>query len=286
MTTSSGVCPICLASSPPRPEPDKTWFAGFRGEQQLVRCGDCSVVYLRGLQDQAVETRTEQYVASKIMEASREPPSAQNRLFERRLQQAARRVRGRRVLDVGCGNGAFLLAARTAGWQPMGVDNSDTACQLLAASGIEVALADSVEFLEQQPGRFDFIHMNHSLEHIARAAETVLAARNALVPGGLLYVEVPNELDNLVYRSLELLGRKRQAGSILGRSTPPREPSPHLYFFNKKSLGILARRAGFSSFQVHARRREPLEADPTELAGAVAAVLNAGFFLTLTATKT
>ena len=38
-----------------------------------------------------------------------------------------------------------------------------------------------------------------------------------------------------------------------------REPSPHLYFFNKRSLAKLAERAGFDSFEVHARRREPLE---------------------------
>jgi trans-aconitate methyltransferase len=186
-------------------------------------------------------------------------------------------------LDIGCGNGAFLLSARESGWQPQGLDNSETARELLAPTGIDVCVADAVEFLGQHPASFDFIHMNHSLEHIPQAAETVLAARAALLPGGLLYVEVPNEFDNLVYRVLELVGRKKKHGSLLGRSKPAREPSPHLYFFNKKSLTKLAARAGFSSFKVHARRREPLELNAAEAAASLSAVLGAGPFLTFTA---
>jgi SAM-dependent methyltransferase len=137
--------------------------------------------------------------------------------------------------------------------------------------------------LRDHPASFDFIHMNHSLEHIPNAAATVLAARASLLPGGLLYVEVPNEFDNLVYRLLELVGRKKKHGSLLGRSKPPAAPSPHLYFFNKKSLAKLAARAGFSSFEVHARRREPLELNASEAAASLSALLGAGPFLTFTA---
>jgi 2-polyprenyl-3-methyl-5-hydroxy-6-metoxy-1,4-benzoquinol methylase len=187
------------------------------------------------------------------------------------------------VLDIGCGNGAFLLAAREVGWQPYGLDNSETARELLARTGIDVEVADAVEFLRRHPGHFDLIHSNHSLEHIAQASETVIAARAALAPGGLLYVEVPNEFDNLVYRALELLGRKRRAGSAFGRSKPSPAPSPHLYFFNKKSLARLATRAGFTTFDVHARRREPFELSAGEAAASLSALLGAGPFLTLTA---
>jgi hypothetical protein len=45
----------------------------------------------------------------------------------------------------------------------------------------------------------------------------------------------------------------------------------------------LASRAGFASFQVHARRREPFQLKQSELADTVAALLGAGSFLTLTA---
>jgi SAM-dependent methyltransferase len=275
-------CPVCLNTSEARPEPDKTWFSGFRGAPELVRCVDCSLVYLRAYESDGLETRSEEYVRAKIVDSCSQL-GEQDELFLRRLAWAKKRLSGRRVLDIGCGNGAFLLAARDAGWQPTGLDNSDAARELLARAGIDVCVADSVDFLRERPASFDFIHMNHSLEHIARASETVIAARDALAPGGLLYVEVPNEFDNLVYRLLELVGRKRTRGSLLGRSKAPSEPSPHLYFFNKRSLARLASRAGFASFEVHARRREPFEPNLAEAAAGISALLGAGPFLTFTA---
>jgi SAM-dependent methyltransferase len=277
------VCPLCLSSAAAQPEPDKTWFAGFRGAPELVRCPDCSVIYLRNAEPGSVHTRDQDYVRGRILLTYNEPPREQAELFRQRLQRVEKLVRGRRVLDVGCGNGAFLLTAQAAGWEPLGLDNSPTPRELLAPRGIEVCVADAAEFMREHAARFDLIHMNHCLEHIPAAAETVLAARQALAPGGLLYVEVPNEFDNLVYRSLELIGRKRRRGSIFGRSTAPDYPSPHVYFFNKRSLSRLAARAGFASFRVDARRREPLQLKPAELADAFGALVGAGSFLTLTA---
>ena len=279
----ASACPLCLSNVEGRIEPDKTWFAGFRGALQLVRCPECWVIYLRGQEPDSVHTRDQDYVRARILLTYNEPPREQAQLFERRLARLARCVRGRRVLDVGCGNGAFLLTAQAAGWQPFGLDNSPTPRELLAPRGIEVQVADAAEFLRAHPQSFDVVHMNHSLEHIPAAAETVLAARQALAPGGLLYVEVPNEFDNLVYRALELIGRKRRRGSLFGRSAAPEYPSPHVYFFNKRSLARLASRAGFASFRVDARRREPLQLKPSEVADACAALLGAGSFLTLTA---
>lgn len=275
-------CPVCLSAAQARPEPDKTWCSGFQTPAELVRCRDCAVVYLRVPGAQPVTTESDDDVRAKIVGSCREL-GPQEHLFQRRLEWLAAHVSGRRVLDVGCGNGAFLLCARELGWQPSGLDTSETARDLLASTGIEVHVADAVEFLRRQPRRFDVIHMNHSLEHIAQAGDAVLAAHAALAPGGLLYVEVPNEFDNLVYRCLELLGRKRKRGSLFGRSKPAREPSPHLFFFNKKSLARLAARAGFQSFEVHARRREALELNAGEAAACLSALLGAGPFLTLIA---
>jgi len=283
MSQKYGPCPLCLSTAGAEPEPDKTWFSGFREGPELVRCSDCSLVYLQGHEAGTVYTRDDDYVRARILETYNEPPPEQNRLFHERLQRAGAQVQGRRVLDVGCGNGAFLSVAKAMGWQPHGLDTATTARELLAPRGIDVSLTDAVEFLREHRASFDLIHMNHTLEHIPRAAETVLAAKDALAPGGLLYVEVPNEFENLVYRFTEALGRKRRKGSVFGRSKPLKLPSPHLYFFNKRSLARLAARAGFVAFKVHARRRERFDFTAAEAAYSVAAFLGSGILLTLTA---
>jgi SAM-dependent methyltransferase len=250
----------------------------------LVRCADCSLVYLRDYASALLESHGDDFVRVKVSQLDHEPSQEHTQLFEARLARAEAQTPGRRVLDVGCGNGAFLLSAKRRGWRAFGLDNSVVPAELLAPHGIEVSVGDAVEYLRQQRAGFDLIHMNHSLEHIPQAAETLLVARDALAPGGVLHVEVPNELDNVVYRALALLGRKRKRGSLLGRSRPASAPSPHLYFFNRRSLRRLAQRAGFSSIDVHARRREAFDFSATEAACSLAALLGNGIFLTLTAT--
>jgi len=69
----------------------------------------------------------------------------------------------------------------------------------------------------------------------------------------------------------------------MGRSKPSSVPSPHLYFFNKKSLAELASRAGFASFKVHAQRREAFELSAAEVACSIAALFGVGGLLTFTA---
>ena len=286
MVVARPPCPVCLSVSEARPEMDKTWLCGFQGLGHLVRCVDCSLVYLRDYESELMDLHGEDYIRAKVTQCGHgghEPGRDREELFTRRLAWAGAQVRGRRVLDIGCGNGAFLLTGKALGWTPSGLDNSEVPREVLAPHGIDVSVGDSVDFLRERPEAFDLIHMNHSLEHIPRAADTVLAARKALAPGGLLYVEVPNEFDNLVYRSMAALGRKRRNGSFLGRSKPSAVPSPHLYFFNKRSLATLARRASFASFEVHATRREPFDFTPAEAACSIAALLGSGILLTLTA---
>lgn len=276
-------CPVCLSVSEARPDADKTWLSGLQGLGQLVRCVDCSLVYLRDYESEVVDLHGDEYVRAKVVQCGHEPSRDREQLFARRLAWAATQIQGRRVLDIGCGDGTFLLGAKASGWAPSGLDNSEVPRELLLPQGIEVQVGDSVDLLREHPAAFDLIHMNHSLEHIPKAADTVLAAKEALAPGGLLYVEVPNEFDNLVFRFMEALGRRRKEGSLLGRGRPSPVPSPHLYFFNKKSLARLATRAAFASFKVHARRRDAFDFTAAEAASSVAALLGAGPLLTLTA---
>lgn len=105
-------------------------------------------------------------------------------------------LRGKSVLDIGCGSGAFLIALartlRTTG-RLVGMD---TSASILPqnGNGIQFQSADVVEFEVDQP--FDVVFSHHVLEHIApRDIRSHLTSVNkALVAGGKFMVFMPNRL--------------------------------------------------------------------------------------------
>jgi 2-polyprenyl-3-methyl-5-hydroxy-6-metoxy-1,4-benzoquinol methylase len=101
-----------------------------------------------------------------------------------------------RLLDVGCGNGAFLRAfsALIPGWSFMGTELSDQYRSVV--EGIAGVEALHTGPLEQVPGRFDLVVLMHALEHIPAPVEILAGLAGKLHPTGLLLVEVPDHLQN------------------------------------------------------------------------------------------
>ena len=101
-----------------------------------------------------------------------------------------------RLLDIGCGNGAFLGAFSNArpGWTLAGTELSDTnKATVEAIRGVEAlftcALADT-------PGCFGMISLVHVLEHIADPSAFLCTVATKLEHGGTLFIEVPNAARN------------------------------------------------------------------------------------------
>jgi SAM-dependent methyltransferase len=101
-----------------------------------------------------------------------------------------------RLLDVGCGNGAFLrVFSRFAPrWTLAGTELSDKQRQA-------VQQIDRVESLyactpDRVPGGFDLVTLIHVLEHIPTPREVLGQVRGKLKAGGLLVVQIPNYLQN------------------------------------------------------------------------------------------
>jgi SAM-dependent methyltransferase len=143
-----------------------------------------------------------------------------------------------RVLDVGCGSGAWLQVARNAGWQAFGCEPDESSARLARLNGIEVRpfVSDWRDNLES----FDAVTSSHSIEHVYDPAAMLLDAHRLLKSGGLLFVQTPN---------IDAVGH-----DLYGRYWRGLEAPRHLVLFNRDSLAELITRAGFVDVRL---RRAP-----------------------------
>ena len=133
-----------------------------------------------------------------------------------------------RILDVGCGNGAFLRAFGAAhpDWSLFGAEYDErNRAELETIPGFGGLHAGPPSGLR---GSFDFITLVHTLEHLVDPAAFLAAIRSHLGPGGLLFVQVPSHAEN----PFELF------------------IADHASHFDASSLSALLVRSGFSPTQV------------------------------------
>jgi len=131
-----------------------------------------------------------------------------------------------RLLDIGCGDGSFLLSAQSAGWEVMGTELNPGPAQSL---GLDVK--ESVERVETAEG-FDCITMWHTLEHMRDIPAMMVLLTRLLKPEGRLIIAVPDS-GGLQAR----LFRKRWLHIDVPR---------HLYHFDGGSLQYCLGAAGLS----------------------------------------
>jgi SAM-dependent methyltransferase len=114
---------------------------------------------------------------------------------ERRLQMILRDapVRGRRVLDAGCGLGLYLAHFAAQGASVHGIEY-DGERALAVAQVTPHALQASAEALPYADATFDLVFSNEVLEHVQDDRQAVREAVRALAPGGRMALFVPNRL--------------------------------------------------------------------------------------------
>ena len=97
-----------------------------------------------------------------------------------------------KLLDVGCGNGGFLLNMKSLGWEVEGVEFDPEAARYAAEwSGAKV-FAGLLEDANFPAASFDAITLHHVVEHLHDPARTLQECRRILKPGGKLHILTPN----------------------------------------------------------------------------------------------
>lgn len=212
--------------------------AGVR--TRIVRCEECSHIYpnpmpfpARGLDE--LYTDPEDYFHGQDLESKKPYALETLRTIERTLGR-----RGR-YLDVACGLGENLWAARELGWEYEGVDASSA---YLAWGEKHLGVRGRLGTLEEikfPDDHFDAVTMNAIIEHLYDPYTTMREVWRVLKPGGLVWFNAPNE--DALYQRVGNLYMRAQGRDWVVALAPTFAPF-HVQGFNPRSLRRLLARVG------------------------------------------
>jgi SAM-dependent methyltransferase len=153
--------------------------------------------------------------------------------YEGRLERLERLLGAKgTLLDIGAGTGDFLAIAVRRGWEAVGIEKGQYACDYARENhGVEVLCRDLYEF--ESAERFDVVHLSHVLEHVVAPHEFLERVMPMIKDGGILAIEVPNQFDSWVQRTLHRAGKGKAARSLYSVHHP--------YFYSYASISTLFR---------------------------------------------
>jgi len=155
------------------------------------------------------------------------------------MRHLPRKGKERKLLDIGCGNGLFLLHARSAGWKVMGLEFDLKALEVARSRGLEV-LRENLALLDPEKYAFDVITLGHVIEHVHNPCLLLKACHDHLNPGGWIWIETPN---------IDAQGHR-----MYGKNWRGLEPPRHLVLFSLESLKRTLQEAGFVNVELQPYR--------------------------------
>lgn len=222
----------------------------------IVQCQQCGLLFMSPRPDGPTRLQLMQGILPPTLQAYDKQTAnyaavtrGRTDRFQQRLQQLTALAPQEepalpRLLDVGASAGTLVQLAQKHGWQAYGVEPSVGGTQSALTQNqlvLPQAKAETIPFVGQW---FDVVHAHHVFEHLEDPLSAAREAWRVLKPGGLFFVEVPNQFDNVMFRRDRLFKRVPRRGRSI-RSIH------HLWFFAQKTLGHLLREAGFIGVQVN-----------------------------------
>jgi len=146
-----------------------------------------------------------------------------------------------RMLEIGCGNGRLLHLARQDGWTVCGLELSPfLAGSVKQRLGIEVTVANFLEYRNEGSERYDVVVLRHVLEHLPDAKGALRSIGALLADSGCAFLEVPN-VDALEFR----LKRWLRKTGLRRRVYPATYRPGHCNEFCRESFEYLLNETGF-----------------------------------------
>jgi SAM-dependent methyltransferase len=196
----------------------------------VVRCDNCRLAFLNPFPgpDEIKRIYSEDYFQYHVdPEVLAARAQAGKDLLERLKKYLPERGR---ILDVGAAAGAYLSAFKNAGWEAYGVEISDYARES-AKKIFGIEMHRDLETAAFKDSYFDFILMNHAIEHLPSHTDFLDKLFSILKPGGILFVAAPN------FGSV--------GAAKMKSNWPQLKPDEHLYFFTPKTLKMVLEKSGY-----------------------------------------
>ena len=165
-------------------------------------------------------------------------------------------LRGKRVLDVGCGGGILAEAMARRGANVTGIDLSEKPLKVAQLhrfeSGIPVdyRLVAAEDLAREQPGTFDVVTCMEMLEHVPDPARTVAACAALARPGGQVFFSTINR--NLKAYVLAVVGAEYILRLL------PRGTHDYARFIKPSELARWCREAGLDAGELLGMTYNPL----------------------------
>lgn len=136
-----------------------------------------------------------------------------------------------KLLDIGCGTGAFLATMKAANWEVIGLE-PDAGARQQVADLHNISVSPSEELFALAAKQFDVISMWHVMEHVHRLDKYAQQIHTILKDDGYFVVAVPN------YTS----GDAQHYQAKWGGYDVPR----HLHHFSPASMKFFMEKNGFN----------------------------------------
>ena len=210
------ICPLCAGTA----RQPLFLSRGFR----IVRCTTCGLAQTQGVDDATVQYPPFDQRDTVVVRALR---AITEQLLRERRALVVRRKPGGRLLDFGCGNGAFARTMARAGYDVVGIEPFSLG-RAVTEPGLRLWNAPLRECRDEL-GVFDVITLWQVLEHVRNPAMLLDSLLEHLRPDGVMIVSVPN------FASWQ--------SHFFGPSWFHLDPPRHLSHFDRASLASLLARA-------------------------------------------